>query len=112
ITGARVTYSPGRNFTGTSRGAAGGPVVVPGADHFGELQAWNVDTGKKAWTYNFVKSPTWGSILSTAGGLVITGGTADRKIHAFDASNGKLLWESPTPSGILAPPTTFDIDGK
>ena len=50
-------------------------------------------------------SPNWGSMLATAGGLVFSGGTNDRKIHAFDASNGKLLWESVTNSGILAPPT-------
>ena len=43
---------------------------------------------------------------------MFTGGTNDRKLHAFDASSGKLLWESPTNSGILAPPTSFAIDGK
>jgi alcohol dehydrogenase (cytochrome c) len=44
--------------------------------------------------------------------LVFNGGTSDRKIHAFDASTGKLLWEFPTNSGIIAPPTTFLLDGK
>jgi alcohol dehydrogenase (cytochrome c) len=108
-----VTYRAGSNFTGTARGGPGGaPPLFPGADHFGEVQAWNVDTGKKVWTHNYDKSPNWGSMMTTAGGLVFTGGTNDRKIHAFDASNGKLLWESPTPSGILAPPTTFMVDGK
>jgi alcohol dehydrogenase (cytochrome c) len=51
-------------------------------------------------------------MLATAGGLVFSGGTNDRKIHAFDAATGKLLWEFPTSSGILAPPTSFMIDGK
>jgi alcohol dehydrogenase (cytochrome c) len=51
-------------------------------------------------------------MLATAGGLVFSGGTNDRKIHAFDAGTGKLLWEFPTSSGILAPPTSFAIDGK
>ena len=51
-------------------------------------------------------------MLATAGGLVFSGGTNDRKFHAFDAASGKLLWEFPTSSGILAPPTTFLIDGK
>jgi alcohol dehydrogenase (cytochrome c) len=76
------------------------------------VQAWNVDTGKKVWTHNYAKSPNWGAMLATGGGLVFTGGTNDRKIHAFDATSGKLLWESPTASGILAPPTTFTVDGK
>ena len=43
---------------------------------------------------------------------MITGGTNDRKVHALDASTGKLLWEFPTSSGILAPPTSFLVDGK
>ena len=34
------------------------------------------------------------------------------RFHAFDATTGKLLWEFPTNSGILAPPTSFTIDGK
>ena len=56
--------------------------------------------------------PNWGSMLATAGGLVFSGGTNDRKVHAFDATTGKLLWEFVTNSGIVAPPTTFTIDGK
>jgi alcohol dehydrogenase (cytochrome c) len=51
-------------------------------------------------------------MLATAGGVVFTGGTNDRHIHAFDAATGKRLWEFPTNSGILAPPTSFAIDGK
>ncbi len=107
-----VEYVPGRGFTGTARGGQQGPLTRPGADHFGEVQAWNVDTGKLVWTHNYEKSVNWGSMLATAGGLVFSGGTSDRKMHAFDAETGKLLWEFPTSSGILAPPTTFMIDGK
>src|SRR5262245_1816219 len=107
--GVEVQYTPGRGFTGSS---GGGNSIKHGADHFGEVQAWNVDTGQKAWTHNYAKSPNWGAMLATAGGLVFTGGTNDRKIHAFDAKTGKLLWEFPTTSGILAPPTSFLIDGK
>jgi alcohol dehydrogenase (cytochrome c) len=108
--GVEVQYTPGRGFTGTRGG--GSSVNPAGADHFGEVQAWNVDTGQRVWTHNYVKSPNWGSMLATAGGLVFTGGTNDRKIHAFDARSGKLLWEFPTTSGILAPPTSFLIDGR
>ncbi len=86
--------------------------MAPGADHFGEVQAWNVDTGQRVWTHNYRQSSNWGSMLATAGGLVFTGGTSDRKFHAFDATTGELLWEFPTNSGILAPPTSFTLDGK
>ncbi|HWF12002.1 MAG TPA: PQQ-dependent dehydrogenase, methanol/ethanol family [Bryobacteraceae bacterium] len=104
-----VPYTPGRGYTGVRMGAG---ATVPGADHFGEVQAWNVDTGKKVWTHNYAKSPNWGGMLVTAGGVVFSGGTSDRKMHAFDAASGKLLWEYPANSGILAPPTSFLIDGK
>jgi alcohol dehydrogenase (cytochrome c) len=107
--GTKVEYKPGRGFVGIGGSR---PFTVPGADHFGEVQAWNVDTGQRVWTHNYAKSPNWGSMLATAGGLVFSGGTIDRKFHAFDASTGKLLWEFPTNSGILAPPTSFLIDGK
>jgi len=107
-----VEYVAGRRYTGTERGGTPGPLTRPGADHFGEVQAWNVDTGKRVWTHNYEKSVNWGSMLATSGGIVFSGGTTDRMMHAFDAETGKLLWEFPTSSGILAPPTTFTIDGK
>ena len=67
-----VVYDAGKGFTGVRMGAN---ATAPGATHIGEVQAWNVDTGKKVWTYNYDKSPNWGSMLATAGGLVFTGGT-------------------------------------
>jgi alcohol dehydrogenase (cytochrome c) len=87
-------------------------VLSPGADHIGEVQAWDVDTATRKWTHKYATSPTWGSMLATGGGLVFSGGTNDRKFHAFDASTGKLLWEFPTNSGILAPPVSFMLNGK
>ena len=87
-------------------------VAAPGADHIGEVQAWNVDTGKRVWTHTYANSPNWGPMLATGGGLVFSGGTNDRKFHAFDAANGQLLWEFPTNSGIIGQPSTFMVDGK
>jgi alcohol dehydrogenase (cytochrome c) len=86
--------------------------LAPGAEHIGEVQAWNVDTGERVWTHRYTDSANWGPMLATGGGLVFSGGTADRKFHAFDAATGKLLWEFPTSSGILGQPTSFAIDGR
>jgi alcohol dehydrogenase (cytochrome c) len=92
---------------------SGQPFAAPGGGHVGgEVQAWNVDTGKRVWVHEYQKTPNWGSMLATGGGLLFTGGTNDRKIHAFDAASGKLLWEAQTGSGIVAPPTTFTVDGR
>jgi alcohol dehydrogenase (cytochrome c) len=107
--GVPVTYTAGRGFAGTQSQPGS---LNPGADHVGEVQAWNVDTGQKVWTHEYRRSPNWGSMLATAGGLVFSGGTVDRNIHAFDAMSGKLLWEFTTNSGILAPPSMFRVNGK
>ena len=107
--GTQPQYTPGRPFVGIGGSR---PFIRPGADHVGEVQAWNVDTGQKVWTHEYKKSPNWGGMLATAGGVVFTGGTSDRKFHAFDAASGKLLWEFPMNSGALAPPSSFSVDGK
>jgi alcohol dehydrogenase (cytochrome c) len=107
FTAEEVTYTPGGRFTG----ATGTMHIAPGADHIGEVQAWNVDTGKRTWTHMYANSQNWGPMLATGGGLVFSGGTNDRKFHAFDASTGKLLWEFPTNSGITGQPSSFSVDG-
>jgi alcohol dehydrogenase (cytochrome c) len=106
--GRKAEYKPPSPFSG----AAYTMYLAPGADHVGEVQAWNVDTGKRMWTHTYTNSANWGPMLATGGGLVFSGGTSDRRFHAFDASNGKLLWEFPTNSGIIGPPSSFMVDGK
>jgi alcohol dehydrogenase (cytochrome c) len=106
--GRPVTYTAGRGFTGATTTFS----IAPGADHIGEVQAWNVDTGKRVWTHMYPTSENWGPMLATGGGLVFSGGTNDRMFHAFDASTGKLLWEFPTNSGILGQPVSFMLDGR
>jgi alcohol dehydrogenase (cytochrome c) len=43
---------------------------------------------------------------------VFAGGTNDRMFRAFNASNGKLLWETATPSGVTGVPTSFQVNGE
>ena len=112
LVGVPIEYSRGKSFAGTKR-VGPGTFIAPGAKHVGgEVQAWNVDTGVRVWTHEYASSPNWGSMLATAGGVVFSGGTNDKKVHAFDAKTGKLLWEAETNSGIVAPPSTFTVDGK
>jgi alcohol dehydrogenase (cytochrome c) len=106
--GRQVSYTPGRSYTGASSNL----YVYPGAKHIGEVQGWNVDTGKRVWTHTFARSANWGPVLTTGGGLVFSGGTNDRMFRAFDAKSGKLLWETPTNSGIIGVPMSFSIDGR
>ena len=51
------------------------------------------------------------SMLTTAGDLVFGGGTTDRQFRAYDAKTGEELWHFKTNSGIIAPPSTFEVGG-
>jgi len=107
IIGRKVEYSAGKSFTGATNTL----LLAPGADHIGEVQAWNVDTGARVWTHTYATSTNWGPMLATGGGLVFSGGTQDRLFHAFDAGTGRLLWEFPTNSGVVGQPASFMVDG-
>jgi alcohol dehydrogenase (cytochrome c) len=108
LVGRPVTYVAGQAYTGVVSTL----YLRKGADHIGELQAWNVDTGKKVWTHNFGMSQNWGPVLATAGNVIFSGGTNDRKFRAFDAADGKVLFEVPTSSGVNGVPMSFDVGGK
>ena len=104
--GEEVVYTPGRSYVG----ADAQMTVRPGADHIGELQAWNMDTGEQVWTREF-ESHNWGPVLTTAGGLVFMGGTSDRYFRAFDARTGEELWRQRTNSGVIGVPSSYAVDG-
>ena len=104
--GREVEYAPGRSFTG----ARSELVITDGADHIGELQAWNLDTGEQVWSQEF-ESQNWGPVLTTGGGLVFLGGTNDRYFRAFDAATGELRWQTRTNSGVIGVPTSYAVDG-
>ncbi len=89
-----------------------GFTVNKDAKFFGDLQAWDVSGGKKVWDYKVEKSMFWGPVLTTGGGLVFAGGTSDRKFRAFDAKTGQVLWQIGTNSGVIAPPSSYSVDGK
>lgn len=77
----------------------------------GELQAWDLNTGKLAWVHKFDR-PIWSPLLTTGGNLIFTGGTNDKLFRAFDAKTGKVLWQYNMPSGVTAVPSSFEIDGE
>jgi alcohol dehydrogenase (cytochrome c) len=108
FTARKMEHTPLHNFNGVTSVLW----LREGADHIGEVQAWNVDTGKRVWTHTYANSANYAGMLATGGGLVFIGGTNDRMFHAFDASTGKLLWEFPTNSGIIGPASSFMVDGK
>jgi alcohol dehydrogenase (cytochrome c) len=85
--------------------------VQSGADHIGELQAWDPATGKKVWSHGFPKSQLFASVLATAGDLVFVGGTNDRMFRAFDAKTGNVVWQQKLNSGVVGAPISYEVDG-
>jgi len=103
-TGFYVGYDTDSIF-GSVRAGAGA------ADHLGELQAWDLNTGKRVWQHNF-KTILWSPLLVTGGDILFAGGTPDRLFRAFNARTGDQLWSFPLPSGAIGVPTSFAVDGE
>jgi alcohol dehydrogenase (cytochrome c) len=108
LLGRPITYVPGQSYSGVT----GWLYIQKNADHIGEVQAWNLDTGKKEWTHSYGMSQNWGPLLATAGNVLFEGGTNDRKFRALDATNGNVLYEFPMPSGVNGVPMSFQVEGK
>lgn len=76
----------------------------------GSLQAWDPIKNKRVWQVN--QTYAWGAgTLATAGNLVFQG-LPTGKLHAYDARDGKVLWEFDAGLGISAPPITYKLDGR
>lgn len=108
LAGEEVEYRPGQNYTGTTGSRAS---IREGTDYIGEMQAWNVNTGEKVWSQKFDLA-NWGPVMTTGGNLVFSGGMADRYFRAYDARNGRILWQERLNSGITGVPTTYEVNGK
>jgi alcohol dehydrogenase (cytochrome c) len=108
-----ITYTPGGLFIGYPIPDVLGSLRLGknASKGIGEVQAWNLKTGKPAWTHTF-KGVNWGPLLTTGGNLVFSGGTADRKFRAFNATTGAVVWEYAAPSGVTGVPTSYEIDGE
>lgn len=79
------------------------------ARDFGKLIAWNPVQQKEVWSV-WQKS-SWNAGVLTTDDLVFQG-NAEGEFSAFDASTGDKLWSVNLKTGIIAPPITFQIDGK
>lgn len=76
----------------------------------GKLIAWDPVKQAPAWEVPYITIFNGGT-LSTAGNLVFEG-SADGRVIAYAADDGKKLWESPAASGVMAAPITYSVDGE
>jgi quinohemoprotein ethanol dehydrogenase len=97
-------------LTGPINGVNFPPADVPVDAGSSALLAWDPLTQTQAW-----RLPTpgfWnGGLLSTAGNLIFQG-QADGRLVAHAADTGRVLWYFDLGVGTIAPPITYQVDGK
>jgi alcohol dehydrogenase (cytochrome c) len=81
-----------------------------GDGKFGRLEAINLATGKVLWTHR-QRAPLASSLLATGGGLVFSG-ALDRFFSAYDATTGKLLWQTQLNAAPNSSPVTYSVQGQ
>lgn len=92
---------------------------------WGTLTCLDLNTGKIAWQVPFGEyaeltargvektgQENFGGCMVTASGLVIAGGTRDKKLRIFDADNGAELWSYQLPLHSTAPPASYEVNGR
>lgn len=92
---------------------------------WGYLTAVDLETGDFAWrvvngeypelTEQGIPktgTPSHGGSIATAGKLVFMAGTFDKKLRAFDAETGEVLWEAQLDAGGFATPCSYAVNGK
>jgi glucose dehydrogenase len=125
LAGANSSTVPKYRFTGYRKflDPDGYPAVTP---PWGTLNAIDLNTGRLIWKVPLgfypelaakgmgnTGSENYGGPILTAGGVLFIGATIyDRKLRAFEAATGKLLWEVDLPFAGTAAPSTYMIDGK
>jgi quinoprotein glucose dehydrogenase len=98
----------------------GYPAIAP---PWGTLNAIDLNKGEIAWSLPFGEHPelrqsntgseNYGGPVLTAGGVLFIGATNfDRKFHAYDPRNGKLLWEYTLPAAGNATPAIYQVNGQ
>src|SRR6266545_4090000 len=82
----------------------------PGGEAYGHLDARDPVTGERKWTVHY-KYPPIGSVLSTAGGIVVHG-DVEGVVRAYDGDTGEELWHFRTGSGHRGGPISYSVNGK
>jgi len=100
---------------GWKRGAIHGPgggmgLDLPPGEGSAALVAWDPAKQKQAWRIE-VPTNVSGGVMASGGGLVFQG-RVDNRFNAYDAGTGKPLWSFDTGAPTIAPPISYEVDGR
>ena len=89
---------------------------------WGLLSSIDLATGETVWRVNLGNFPShpdlnlgalnYGGPVITASGLIFIAATPDRKIRAFDDTNGDILWQAELPAAGFSTPASYRADGR
>jgi quinoprotein glucose dehydrogenase len=91
---------------------------------WGTVSALNLQTGALVWQQPHgtqisaaaqgasTGAVSLGGVIVTAGGLVFSAGTKEPLLRAYDAANGKQLWQGALPVPAQATPMTYQLNGR
>jgi glucose dehydrogenase len=74
------------------------------------VSAIDARSGRLRWQRR-TDEPLVGGVLSTAGGLLFMG-EGNGAFNAYDAHDGRTLWQWQAPYGVNAPPISYSVDGR
>lgn len=99
--------------TGIDLGRGFGLVMsTPGLPEQGTfLQAWDPVAQEEVWRVKHEVENGPAGVLSTAAGLVFQGNRSGEFV-AYDDETGERVWSTLTQAGVMAAPSTYEIDGQ
>jgi PQQ-dependent dehydrogenase (methanol/ethanol family) len=102
---------PGGGAGALSSGVNWGIRPRPDSDgKFGRLEALDLVSGKPVWVAR-QRAPQTSGVLATAGGLVLAG-SLDRYVRAYDARDGRILWESRLNDVSSSSPISYSVGAR
>jgi quinoprotein glucose dehydrogenase len=117
--------SPKRYWTGYNymNATDGFPAIKP---PFWMMTAYDLNEGKLKWQIpvgevpalvargirNTGSIPTRGGPIVTAGGLVFAPSQSDKKIYAYDAETGRMVWSKELPAAPEGVPAVYEVAGR
>lgn len=108
-----MVYFPyGTNPVAHWNGASANGQRAIGQYQTGGILAYDASTGEQTWTNHLGTDMSHGQGPLTTASDLLFAGQIDGRLLALDATDGDVLWEFQTGSGIASAPITYEVDGE